>query len=312
MEPKRYFFSTITGSLLAIATFVSFNYLMDQYGAFRPEAKSVKVFADERSGKFLLAQNYVPTNFKSFMLGPSLSANIDTKAYPESKIYNASVMGANISEMRILGEQLLKEGVNETVYISLSPYIFKDHGPKTDLMNDNQKYAIYGSTKLLKSYFLRAVRELELLPSKYAKDIINDYGYHNYNLEMGCENSQITIQGKLGEEAKQEFDLNVKALEEFDEFMSLLEANDAKVVLFFSPVPTELYEHEKAAYQAFEQLIQTKIPHGAVVVNFNDPQYRSFNADYDNFIDHGHLSISGQEQVMFELINHSQLYAYEK
>lgn len=90
--------------LSGIGTILAGNVLIDIFGLFRPvKGRKIRIHHNERISKYLLSFRYIPRNFNTIIIGTSLSDNLDVASYNHSnnrlKIYNSSVMGANIFDV---------------------------------------------------------------------------------------------------------------------------------------------------------------------------------------------------------------------
>ena len=179
---KLFVFKYLGWSLVILVLLVSVNLWIDLYGLFwRTGKDGINIYSDERTTKYLLAHRYVPLNFDAYILGPSLSANLNTKEIAKYKIYNMSMMGANITEQREVLNKAMERSTPKFVIICLHPYLTADHGMKTGMINSREYYGAIGSVSLYKAYLLKLIRNLDLMPGKYPKDQFNDYGYNYYN-----------------------------------------------------------------------------------------------------------------------------------
>lgn len=301
MKPKVYFWSVLFLSLILIGFQILVNYYIDLYGLFRDsKGRSISLYSDERTSKYLLAYNYIPSNFEALWIGPSLSANINTKLIPGPRIYNLSMMGANITEQRIVAEKVMEKANLKFAIICLHPYLTMDHGLKTGMINPKEYNGAMGSVSLYKGYTMRFIRENELLPEKFPKDQFNDFGYNNYNDLYGSDDVKGTIAKELMSMKTEPVPLDSAALEELAKLCSAFQSKGTKVYGYFHPLPFEIMEKNRKNYQVYEQTIRQSLP-GVTIADFNTSQYDSFTKDYSNFIDHGHLSYRGQLKLIRQI-----------
>ena len=178
MTFKKFFYSSVLISICIITAIVLFNVYVNEYGLFgNTKGMSINIWNNERTSKYLLSFNYIPTNFEGILIGPSVSDNLDTKKISGFKIYNASIDGGNISELKYIVENVIQRGNLKFIIICLSPYITKDHGPKTSDISQQKYWGALGSKEILYRYLYKLFTILGL---RY--DIYNDYGYMNFNL----------------------------------------------------------------------------------------------------------------------------------
>ena len=103
------------------------------------------------------------------------------------------MMGANISDLSFLIDNILQKGHLKYAIFCLSPYILKDHGRKSATINPKEFYGALGYTNLLRTYLLYFVRTHNLAPFKYARDTYNTAGWDNFELEMHNLDAKDTI-----------------------------------------------------------------------------------------------------------------------
>jgi hypothetical protein len=136
MTSKRFVAETfVVIMLLFMVMSVSVNRFND-YGLFEDvTGKSFEVMGNERTDKLLFSFNYIPNNFEGILIGPSLSDNLNTKDIKDYKIYNASINGGNVTELRKIVDTIAMFNNNiRFIIICLDPYITKDSGMKTTAM----------------------------------------------------------------------------------------------------------------------------------------------------------------------------------
>lgn len=132
MTFKTFFIRLLAISLVIAALVVLFNFYMNEYGLFGDaRGKSIKIYGNERTAKYLLSLNYIPSNFNGLLIGSSVSDNIDSKGFVGYRIYNASINAATVAELRILVENVLKKGDLKCVIISLYPILTSSNEKRT-------------------------------------------------------------------------------------------------------------------------------------------------------------------------------------
>jgi hypothetical protein len=304
MDAKKFISGSLIISLTMIFLFGLVNYYIDPYGLFgNRNPADVKVYGNDRTSKHLMSYKYIPENFDALWLGPSLSANINTKEAEEMKIYNASIMAANITELSAISKKAVTSGGIEYLILCLDPYITKDSGFKTNMINEKEYMGAFGSTVVIHSYVMKILRELEIFPNKYAKGVHNNFGYNNYNIEMQKAHASDTISAKVKSGNFEPITFDKTALKELDDFLNFLRENKVKIYAYHTPIPKEVYEFQRGKYLEFRALVNPMFENGDVLVDMNAPQFDTFVSNYDNYIDHGHLSVKGQRTVLNTILN---------
>ncbi len=302
MEAKKFLIKTMIISVAITLSFVCLNYYVDMYGLFRHEdSRALKVYVNERTTKYLLSYKYIPENFEGILIGPSLSANLNTKTLEDYKVYNASIMGANISELRYLVENIVERGNLRFVIICLDPYLTKDHGKKSAMIDPKEYYGALGSTNLIKTYLFQFIRENELLPNRFPKDVINDYGFNNFNLEMKAHDPAAKIMEKVKSKAAETTYVDPIAEKELGETVSYLRGKNIKVFAYFSPIPYQILEINRSNYRAYQQRMKKLFTSKDILIDLNKEGFKTITSDFNTYIDHGHLSETGQKFVLGKL-----------
>ncbi len=307
MSPKQFTIRVGLISAVLLAMFVAVNYFVDLYGLFRPvKGRSISIYSDERTAKYLLAHRYVPENFDGYILGPSLSANLDPKQIAEHRIYNLSMMGANITEQKAVVDKALAYKKPGFVIICLHPYLTHDHGMKTGMINPKEFYGALGSVSLLKTYAIKFVREHNLMPGKFPPNQFNDYGYNNYNNLLQTMPVEQKIQEQLTRPDAIKASIDSVAWDEFKQLIAELQEQKVSIIAYFHPLPFLLYDKFRDPLTEYQKVVNEELDGKAVVLDFNAPAYESFTKDLTNYIDHGHLSDKGQQFLLREILSKSQ------
>jgi hypothetical protein len=308
MEAKRFFYRSLLASALVVLGLVLINFQIDLFGLFHStRGKSISIFSDERSAKYLLAHRYVPENFEGYILGPSLSANINPKGLKELKVYNLSMMGANITEQKAVLEKALERSTPKVVILCLHPYLTADHGMKTELINPKQYYGALGSVGLYKTYAIGLARHFNIMPSKFPKGQFNDYGYNNYNDLLQAMPVQDKIKEQLLRPDAIKTAIDSIAWLEFNEVIDECVAKKIKIIAYFHPLPFVLYDKFRIPYASYKEIVEKALMDKATVIDFTTSQYEFFTKDLTNYIDHGHLSEKGQSYLLPEIFKQANL-----
>lgn len=292
--------------MLAGIVLVGVNIWIDLYGLFWRQS-AISIYSDERTSKYLLAHNYIPTNFEAYLLGPSLSANINPKEIADFRIYNLSMMGANITEQYTVLQKALEKATPRFVIICLHPYLTADHGMKTGMINPKEYAGAYGSFSLYKAYAIGLVRHFNILPGKYPKNQFNDYGYNFYNRILQKMPAADRIEAELKVENAIPTAIDSIALQEFDSLIATLQKKNVQIIGYFHPLPYPLYKKYEAGLTHYQTILAQHLQGKATVLDFNTTAYQPFTSNYTNYIDHGHMSEQGQQYILAEILEKSGL-----
>ncbi|HEY8934061.1 MAG TPA: hypothetical protein VIM65_02535 [Cyclobacteriaceae bacterium] len=311
VSPSRFIKIIFLWVVLGIVLIVGLNLWIDIYGLFRPVAnRSLPVYYNERVSKYLLSENYIPEKFNTVIVGTSLSANLDISEFNNEqsklKIYNASLMGANISELRPVVDNLVQGGVKRMI-ICFSPYMIKNSGSKEVEFGPKLYIGALGSKNLLDTYIVGIIRHYNLMPAKFPRNQINEFGVNRFGDLYKVENVKEKIEKVI--KADKELTVDSIALHELQLFIEQLKDNHIQFIGYFHPIPAEVLASKRAAYENFERTVRQFVNDDSRLLNFNTSEFEYFTKDYSNYIDHGHLSAKGQDTLTKILITeHTKRY----
>jgi hypothetical protein len=292
---------------------VVFHIALDTYGLFRPVAgREIRVYHEERISKFLLMQRYVPANYNGLIIGTSLSDNLDITAFNSQdkrlRFYNGSIMGANISEVRKVAEAGMAGGIRNMIFC-VSPYQFKNTGAKEVQLDTKLYYGALGSWNLYETYGIALLRTLELAPQKYPRQHINADGVNNFTERYRARDVGERIHQVANIHRGKDFGIDPEALAEFRLLIDTLKKSNVNLLVYFHPVPEQLYAAQSEAYRKFEGLVRDVVGNEKILLDLNAPAWETFTNDYANYIDNGHLSERGQAKVTISVMEAFQ-YLY--
>lgn len=280
-----------------VGVFLLTNIYIDIYGLFWGR-KDRKVYTNERTSKYLLSFRYIPENYDGFIIGPSLSANLDPTQITNYKIYNASIMGANISDLHYLIKNMVNKGKMKVAIICLDPYLTKEFGRKSATIDPKEYYGALGSVNLIKTYSMYVVRSSNLFQSTFRPTMADANGWNRFDLEIKNPNPQKAIEEKVNSNFIEQIKIDPNAYMELKEVIAELKAKNIKVVAYFTCKPYGIYLVGKKYYNEFENQMLKLFDSNDLMINLNDARYKYITSDYASFVDHGHLSAKGQAFVL--------------
>lgn len=312
MTFKKYFYLSIVFSVCIMATIVLFNIYMNEYGLFgNAKGKSIKIWHNERASKYLLSYNYIPANFEGMIIGPSLSDNLDTKKISGFKIYNASIRGGNVSELKSIVENVIQKGNIKFIIICLDPYITKNHEHKTSSMSRQEYWGSFGSKQILKIYCEKLFIKLN---ARY--DFYNDYGYNNFNL---TEEKQTDIMKKTTKSLNNNKDkavtkdsgetvefIDEDAYKDLSQIVNLSRQRGVKIFGFYYAYYIQNYSEAK--FKSYKNRIDRIFTKQDVIWNMNTDEYYNFRNDPSNYYDKSHLSWKGADFLIREINNKLNMF----
>jgi hypothetical protein len=303
---KQFLKATAWGTLGILLLSVALHGLIDIYGLFLPvKGKKLPVYHQERISKYLLAFRYIPENYNTIILGTSLSDNLDIASYNEGngpyRIYNASIMGGNISEIRSVTEKAIQGGIRNVIFC-FSPYQMKNSGAKEVELDFKLQLGALGSKNLYETYVVALIRLSGLMPNKFPKQQINEHGVNHFASRFRVEDVKERILTVAQMHQGKPLVIDPIALQELHAVIQLLKDNNVNFLGYFHPFPKEIFECQKEEHLKFQHLISGLINDDRRILNFNDPSFSQFTSDFSNYIDNGHLSETGEFFVREHLL----------
>lgn len=127
MTSKKFLITSAFIYLVLFFATVTINYYLDDFGLFRSHSER-RIWAREKTSKYLMSYKYIPENFDAVLVGSSVSANLDTRKITSYKMYNLSMNSGNITELKYPLEVLAESGKIKAVVFCLYDYTTKNSG----------------------------------------------------------------------------------------------------------------------------------------------------------------------------------------
>jgi hypothetical protein len=267
-----------------------FNFFMNEYGLFGDvRGKRIKIYGNERTSKYLLSFNYIPLNFDGLLIGSSVSDNFDTKNFIGSRIYNASINGATVNELKILVENILAKGSLKCVVISLYPNMTKRDGKRTSRMVLNEYWGSLGSISTLDFY-----RRKFLIRNGMLYDYFDEYGRYNYNLRKAGRDSKMLIRQSAASIKDNEIiNINDRAYIGLDTLLKRLRSKGTIIFAFYHPIPQYYFVLYEKNFRSYQKKINALFDPTDVLWDYNTGEFVDFRKDHTNYCDEIHLSQKG-------------------
>jgi len=299
---KQFIAAFLAGAAGIAAVVVPLNMYVDVYGLFRPaHGRRLSLYGEERLAKYLHTFRYIPENFDGVLLGSSVSDNLETGRLGRYRIYNASINGGNIEDLKPLAENLFRRGELQLTVFCIHRYLTLDHVKKTDLMNPRQYWGALGSPQLIAAYVSGlAIR------SGYLQPAFEECGARRSGLDGDVAQSRKAIDDALdgianGTALAGNYTIDPVALAELREILAAARRHSRRMLVFHPPLPASVLALRTAQFAHYRDTINALLQPGDLLVDFNGPQYTEMRADYGNFADAVHLSHAGAGHVMSEL-----------
>lgn len=308
MTSKKFFFTASICFLILSMSIIATNFYLNEFGLFRSR-ENIRIWALEKSSKYLLSFRYIPENFNGILVGPSLSGNVDTKKIKNDKIYNMSLNGGNASELMYVSENVLNSKNIKCLIICLHPYITASSGTKGMQIDKKEYWGSLFSFFPFK-FYKRKIKTI-LHPEK---DIFHssEWGYNDFNMLLKNKVDFSVIVENNKNVGKEEIIVNPVAYSDLQNMVDLAHKNNVKVLAYYYPIFHDWYDNyvRSGEWGRYTSKIDKIFGDNDVVWDMNSPEYQYINKDYRSYTD-GHLSYYGADLVVSsiydQLINLSDL-----
>jgi hypothetical protein len=269
----------------------AFNYVVDPFGVFRDtHGRSLSVYENERTAKYLLNEKYVPQNFDALLIGSSISANWQTSKIEGAHVYNESIDGGNAAEEQSLVEQALPTGHFKYALILISPFLTRSHQFNEGGMGRPTRREALGSINVLREEMNGLLVLTHHQPREFYPDGSKDL------------HTPKTSAGAFPVDA---FTIDPEGLADYKQLIAELRNQNAIIIFVQPPLYQPMYESVRGYIDRY--LLETGLSApGDLMIDFNGPAYNAFRSTSANFDDGIHLSHDGAQQLSAQLNNEVQ------
>ena len=292
MRPRTWIYTVIGALVLGAGVSSAANAWFDIYGLFRNDhGRLLPVYGDERVAKYLLSERYVPANFDGLLLGPSITANWNTRRFQKFRIYNASLNGGNIVEEKCVVDQALPSRKIRIALLLVHPSLTLSHDFQTVQLTPRENLAAFGSQSLLDAY-----KDAVLRLQKPDKIVTDGFGteYSDEPHVLNPINVRLMRPGV-------DFEIDPIALRTYGDLLGEFQAYHVQTVLIAPPLAENLFQSKKVAFRKYLALIRSQAPEQTKVIDFLSDQYEAFRRDQANFSDGIHLTRLGADRITDEV-----------
>ncbi|MET3130536.1 hypothetical protein AAKU55_000793 [Oxalobacteraceae bacterium GrIS 1.11] len=288
----------LTLVLSAAGLIAATNYAVDFYGLFQdPSGKKLVSYSNERTAKYLFSYRYIPANFDGILIGSSISANWDMSKIHGAHLYNASISGGNISEEKLIADNVLARKNIKMVIFCIHPYLTETHGRKSGYMDTREYWGALGSIQLFREYANLLLARSHPLEAKF-----DENGRFDFEAEAALAAKAQPHPGpKEMSAATTSFTVDEKAYVEYAQLVASARANGARIVAFIPPIYAGVYNVDPAKYEAYFARMSALFLPNERVLNFNRPAYASYTGSAATFFDGSHLTTEAADFFSSEL-----------
>lgn len=289
----RHFNMLVYGLVIGIAgAIAALNWTIDPYGLFHGDrGRTCVVHHNERLSKYLFGYRYIPENFDGLLIGSSISANWDTSQIHGFSVYNASMAGGNISEGKLIAEEVIQRNPPRILLMIIHPYLTETFGRKTGNMVQEEYWGALGSHQLLLTY--GAVIKTRL---GWARQRYNAYGQDDFDPPKRLPG----IPADTSEEL-QDFHVEERAVAEYADLLEIARRVGVKIVGVIPPFELVTWQSRQGAFQSYFRRIRPLFRENELIIDFNAPEYLSLRSTPGNFTDGAHLSRRAATELVYFL-----------
>jgi hypothetical protein len=300
---SKQFLTFFFGGLVTVAAIVvSINWYADIYGLFRPtRGRELGIYGEERIAKYLESYRYIPENFDGVLLGSSASDNLDTGKLAGYRVYNASINGGNIADLKPIAENIFRCHTLKLTILCAHRYITNDHYKKTDLMTPKQYWSALGSPQLVTAYVSRWAVRHGVVSGNYDERGTLRFAIDPDSNSVRLEINKAVAQIERGTASVGNYYVDPVALTELKDLIANARSHSQRFVVFYPPIPASVLSVRSMEFRHYRDIINGLTEPTDIVVDFNSPKYEDLRADYRNFADAVHLSNMGATVVVSEL-----------
>ncbi len=301
MSGRRFVVLGCALTVAVMAASAAVHVAWDPYGLFRDTStRTINIWHNERTSKYLLAHRYVPENFDGLLIGPSLAANLDTSLLLPYRVFNGAINGGNITELSLVAEQAMNDGKMRFLVVCLTPYITQDHGRKSSYMVPAEYWGALGSLETFKL----AVHRTFIALGREA-NLFTPFGRNHYNiLKPAMTEAEIRAAIEKNRHRYGTIRIDEEAVTELDGLLDAARGRGLKVFAYFYPYLKDRYTIWGTNYDTFKARMMALLEPGDVVWDMNTPEYDALTRDYSNYYDMAHLSDKGSTFVLGEIRAH--------
>jgi len=271
------------------------NYWIDYYGLFRDlPSKNLVFYGNERTSKYLYSYRYLPQRYDGLLIGSSFSNNWDTSLIRSSRVYNASLDGGNISEGKLIFDNVQDHGGVRLLVVGIYPHLTVGHGRQSGFMDPREYWGALGSIQLFREYMTKFLVKIG------ARN--NYFGEHGrYAFEFPEEQIQKFYANSESGRGKQTFVVNEVAVKEFEELLKSARAHGTEIIGFVPPIYSVFYNENRSEYEAYIARMSAFFLPSEKVINFNLAPYQDDVKNPKTFQDGVHLTTKAADMFSRKL-----------
>ncbi len=296
MTSKKFIITTTIIYLALFSATVITNYYLDDFGLFHSHSER-RIWAREKTSKYLMSYKYIPENFDAVLVGSSVSANLDTKKITSYKMYNLSMNSGNITELKYPLEVLAESGKIKAVVFCLYDYTTKNSGVKGNQIDPKEYWgSLFSDIPFDVLKYKIKFNYLNIMPDIFKS---SENGFQNFNLTK--TNVVFSDLNKVYmNNPRKNMPIDSIAYEELRQIVDSLHRKNIKIYGYFYPIYKEWFEvfvnnGEWRKYKS--KMAEIFDPERDIIFDLNDSIFNYISNSMESYTD-GHLSDKGTEEVL--------------
>ena len=294
MTSKKYVVFTFAITFAFITLFSFLNIFFNYFGLFGSK-DSIRIWGLEKTSKYLLSYKYISENFEGIIIGPSSSTNLNTLDISGFKIYNLSMGGANISELKYAADNVIKKGKIKYLIICLNPYITKNSGKKGAQIDEKEYWGSIFSILPIK--IIKSKIKVLLIPEGDAFHS-SEWGYNDFHIhKKDIIFHDIVEERKLN--PRSDIIIDKTAYKELKSVIDLAHKKNVKILAYYYPFYHVFYNHYviSGSWENYKKEIDKLFVKNDIVWDMNSREYHYITQKYESYSD-GHLNRKGARLVL--------------
>lgn len=296
MTSKKFLITSVMVYLVLFFATVITNYYLDDFGLFRSHSER-RIWAREKTSKYLMSYKYIPENFDAVLVGSSVSANLDTRKITSYKMYNLSMNSGNITELKYPLEVLAESGKIKAVVFCLYDYTTKNSGVKGNQINKKEYWGSLFSD--IPFDVLKYKIKFKLLKRGFDVFHKSSNGFNDFNITKKNIKFSDVVE-KYMKDPREILFIDPDAYKEMKKTVSLLRKNNVRIYGYFYPIYREWFKvfEKNGQWAEYKSKIMDVFDSETDVVwDMNSGEYDYFTKT-EEFYSDGHLSDKGAVELI--------------
>ncbi len=287
MSSSRFFRVTLSLAVAGAVAVAVMNWRINYYGVFgNVHGRALAPMTNQRIAKYLYGLNYVPANFDALLTGASSTNNLDTSVVRGYRMYNDSIGGGNVTDIRLVIENTLNHGRFRLVVFGLQPRLFETHGAS---IGPRDFGAALGSYDLFRDYGKDLWFRLRGRPNPY-----DTWGRVNFEElpPWPLIDADAAMNRYLEKYPPDQRALTVDepSYAELRELIDFARLHSDRVMAYFPPVYERRYQVMRKEYADFNAKMSALFRPGETIIDANDGSLSPLLRDPASFQDGTHLT----------------------